>query len=399
MTPYAQAILASMLELISPGQSIYSQIPVEICDKQCQQTPLCDNLSNLRCSPPRFSKFYYENNLQILLNNGLSSEKAMEEARLASYIRPENYEEGLIRYAVIAQAMANVSEKVTLHLCKEKCSSEDMKCHKNCLNDAVWKWSRKELIYMTLIATNQESGFRSDVQSGTGSMGRGDCKYKYSNGKPAAPGAKGAIIVPGSCRSVCLGQINLGKGKVAKYGWQASDLLGLDMASTERCLTVVALNLSRSRGLCTGFGSAKIKDWAKATFAAYGSGNSCVIYQKKYKKINNQLIPHYAYTVKEQGKIKVVWDVFAPVNAISKIPAEASWPALRSTLFWMHFNKPRTLNSEVISTLEELRIKTVYDKLVNSNVSILKMLSTMETNKTNKINTTLEENASESSTL
>jgi hypothetical protein len=316
MTPLQQAILASALALQTPGKSIYSRVPLENCDSTCQTTPVC-NEPTLLCAAPEYSKSYQK------------------------WTVPETYEEGLKRYKIIAEAATNVAERMTYNICKNNCSENDQDCKKDCEYTNPWKWESKQLAYMILVVAKHEAGLRRDVHSGIGSAARGDCKWKDKRtGKPAAPFSKGAAPVAGTCRSVCLMQINIGNGKTVE-GWSADDLVGLDLASTERCFTVGARYLAQHRSLCTNYWAKPVRDWAKATFAAYGSGRSCVIYARK-----------------ADGSL-----VYNTVNGRST-PVEASWPSVRAQDFWTQYKHPKTLNDNVknLLGLSELTPDPVLDQ-------------------------------------
>jgi len=377
---YAASILASMLKMLMPGHSMFSQVPISICDEACQNTTLCVNPSDWRCVKPIYDKDLYEKYLEEL--------KDGNEAKIRSFTRPETFEEGFVRYAIIATAAAEVSEKTTRHLCKKQCDiassnayglcssqAEDVKqcrddtqnqsaaCHNQCVTDAPWLWTRKESVYMAITAAEEESGFRADVHGGTGPAGKGDCKWEHEDGTPAPAWSKNAHRVPGSCKSVCLGQINIGTGTVSPWGWTADDLIGVDLASTERCFTVITKTMSLSKNQCVH--TQGNKDIAKATFAAYGSGSSCTIRQKKTVKIDGVKQEQYAYQVKDNGKLKVVWSLVPPDNAVSKDPLEESWPAKRANIFntyFFHENKI-VLEPNVEELLKDERIINAFNKL------------------------------------
>jgi hypothetical protein len=396
MTQFAQYIFAMLLAIISPGQSTYSRVALPTCDETCQKTLLCSNPNDWRCKAPQFNQQLYEEHLAQLRKQGMPVDKAMAQARLMSFTRPETYQEGLVRYAVIAQAIADVSEETTQHLCKQTCNEEstsahnacvgadkdqciaqadaDAKsCHQQCIKNAPWLWSRADLAFMIATVTDQESGFRADVHGGTGTLGRGDCEWKFSDGRKAAPFAKGAAPVAGTCRSVCLGQINIGTGKTPG-GWSADDLVGLDYQSTKRCVTAVARVLSRSRTLCTRWNRGS-GDWSKATFAAYGTGASCVAYQRRTIKKDGKRIVQYAYRVKkDNGKPGVEWAAFPPDNALSKTPMEAGWPARRSSIFQsymrLYMKKALVIPSNVQQDLAEPRVKDAIQLLMGSSQQV-----------------------------
>lgn len=344
MTELVQVIIAAMISFIPPGYSAYSQTPMGYCDDNCQSTRLCEDPS-WKCTTPRFQRSIYNKKVSELQSTGLTSELAADMAKPLSYTRPETTEEALTRYTIIAEAVANVSRKMTYHMCKSscvediECSEEESicsgndpdcvevkpckaqvtACHQECARKAPWRWRRMELIYSLLTVMSEESGFRSDVHGGVGAAGRGDCDWKYPDGKKAKAWAKGTSPIPGSCRSVCLGQINLGagaRGLVGPEKWSADDLVGVDYTSTERCITQTIRELTRARLTCR-----KSQDWAGAMFSAYGTGWSCT---------NKKLIA-------------------------------------RSRKFWSRFSHPRTLDQkwveiitkpEVIGALDTLRHNT-----------------------------------------
>jgi len=381
LSKYTASILASMLKMLMPGHSLYSQVPISTCDEACQSTPLCDNKADWRCVKPLFDKDLYEK-----YSDELKDDK---EAILRSFTRPETFEEGLVRYAIIATAAGEVSEKTNRNLCKKQCDNakynayglcssqtdnalkqcnddtdnQSNACHNQCITDTPWLWSRKESIYMALTAAEEESGFRADVHGGTGSAGKGDCKWAHEDGLPAPAWSKNAHRVPGSCKSVCLGQINIGAGTVMPWGWTADDLIGVDLGSTERCFTVITKVMSLSKNQCIH--TQGNKDIAKATFAAYGSGSSCVIRQKKSVTIDGVKQEQYAYQIKDNGKLQIVWSLVPPDNAVSKDPLEKSWPAKRASIFSTYFfNENKiALEPNVEELFNDERIINAYNKL------------------------------------
>jgi len=268
----ANYILGIMLQLVPPGQSIYSQVPIPHCDVQCQQTPLCANAQSFRCSKPRFDRQLYARHMADLQQQGLSFSEAQDRARPLSYTRPETYEEGLVRYQIIAEAIVDVSGKMTHKICLDACQGEQKACEEPCSRAAPWPKTRKQLALLMVTVTRAESGWRSDVHSGFGQAARGDCDYVDAQGKPALPWTPGARMVAGSCKSVCIGQINTGAHGVHV---KPDALAGIDYASTQRCLTMTAKTLARSYRYCTSPVMPWPKDWAGATLSAYGSGSSC----------------------------------------------------------------------------------------------------------------------------
>lgn len=396
MDQFAEVVLAALLSLMKPGETALSRVPISICDEQCQQSLLCENKHHWRCKPPQLDKNLYGQYLANFQANGMDEETAMHEAGIRSFTRPETYEEGLVRYAIIAQAISNVSDKMTRQHCFTRCANninklqcdekiecdskeqEEQACFKQCAKDSPWRWKQAELAYMLVTAANQESGYRGDVHGGTGLLGKGDCDWRYPNGKLASAFAKGAMPVSGTCRSVCLGQINIGQGTTTS-GLSAEQLVGVDLASTERCVSEMAFHMSRARVLCTKWNTLKGKDWPKATFSAYGSGLACTLSRKKRVTIDGQKTTHYAYHVKnDEGKLSIVWGAVPPDNAISKHPLEEAWPIKRSQIFQKYYStyKKQSLfiNPKTKQLLQEPNIQTLLEKLMTAKSPIYYMI-------------------------
>jgi hypothetical protein len=280
---------------------------------------------------------------------GMTRKEAEVKAKPLSYSRTESKEEGLVRYAVIAEAVSDTSRNMNYHMCAKQCvqmKKEAKKCkplacrepvcepdpvcpdekaieacYKSCRKTSPWRWRRMEAIYSVLTIFSKESGFRADVHGGTGSHGLGDCAWKYPDthptkgGKRAAAWAKGANPVKKTCRSFCMGQINLGPKGKTRRGLSGADLVGIDLASTARCVEQTLRELSRSRLTCR-----KHEDWAGAMFSAYGTGWSCT---------NPKLVA-------------------------------------RSGAFWKHFNHPRALTQNWHDLLSEGRLEVVRQALRTS---------------------------------
>lgn len=278
VTQLAEALLAAMIQFSPPGYSMYSQVPIPYCDEACQATAICEDPALWRCRPPRLDMTLYRDKVQELVESGHSYEQASGYAKPLSYTRPETFEEGVARYKVIADAVVSAALRTSQRVCKHSCQkltdeAEVITCHHACNAYAPWKWSYKELAYLTVNIWGHESGYRADVHGGVGGAGRGDCGY-MKNGKQVSPKTEGATRF---CKSVCLGQANLGLGytMVAGHRWYAKDLVGIDYTSTWRCAMVTMSILSRSRAYCTGPMSPKTPDWAGATLSMYGTGRKC----------------------------------------------------------------------------------------------------------------------------
>lgn len=285
----AQIILAGMLSFMPPGKSVFSRTVVDSCDLQCQSKNICEDPSIL-CAPPQFN------------------------SELGKYTRAENYDEGLRRYSVIAQAISEVSEEMSWETSSQACISmcsrgEYGDLCKPCLAEHPWKWSSKELQAALVVVMYGESGFRQDIHSGIGSMSKGYCEWRdQTTHKKVAAGAPNSAPVAGTCKSYCLAQINMGTPEGVKFGYRGQNLVGTDLESTKRCATAATKVLVHSRKMCTDPLVGFTGDWATGMFSAYGSGNSC------------KVMTGTAGTLKE-----------------------AAWPAERATKFRNLLKHPRSL--------------------------------------------------------
>lgn len=189
-----ESILAAMLMLQQPGQSIYSQVVVAE-----NSPPPCGDEYSLLCSSPRWSDYH------------------------DGFTVAETWDIGIKRYYIIALALEDVI------------SGDEWETPKSLL----WKYVIS-MIY-------HESGFRRDVHEGVGAASRGDCSWtKGENGIKTR--------VPGSCKSHCLAQIMLGpRASNAKTseGWTPDDLVGLDYQSTKKCLHVATRILDDAYQYCS----------------------------------------------------------------------------------------------------------------------------------------------------
>lgn len=178
----ATVVLALMLALIAPGQSSYSVVPVD-----AHAPAPCERRHDPLCRKPWYS------------------------AHHKGHVRVETYDEGLRRYWLVAQTIAEQT-------------AGDL-----------------ELSRLVTTVAFHESGFRRDVHSGVGVDAKGDAG-----------------------RSWCLVQQMLGqsgRGKT-RTGVPAFKLVGVDVLATERCIGagVHDLILVRKRGAKS----------ARAYFAGYG---------------------------------------------------------------------------------------------------------------------------------
>lgn len=189
-----RAILAAMLLLQPPGRSPYSVVLAE----PDAPAPCAETFSPL-CAPPRWSPAH------------------------GAHVLVETREQGLARYVMIARA----AERVV--------ASREVKLVAKPTDVAR---------YLVAFAYH-ESGFRRDVHSGVGTAARGDCRWTERGGRWER--------VPGSCRSHCLAQIQLGVGRT-KEGWTGEDLTGDSPEATERCLRVAARYIGNAIWSCRNIG-------------------------------------------------------------------------------------------------------------------------------------------------
>lgn len=265
---FAETILSVMLSLM-PVEKNFSYVPLDYCDEECSEKVICD--SNGNCEKPTLSYTIFLGKRKDLMkeNQEISFAETYSKAKPLSYLRRETPEEMIIRYSLVAQSISNVSAEVSKGSCLNKCEEGDESCQLQCKEESIWHWDRKSLAIMLLSIARHESGYKYHIQTGIHN-GRGDCIW-YKNGKRVKPWTPGAYKDPYSCKSVCLGQINVGKGVVKGFGWSAEDLVGTDLASTRRCLIAMSSAASRARGYC----SSRNPNWTNGTFSLYGSGYSC----------------------------------------------------------------------------------------------------------------------------
>lgn len=348
-----ETLLASMVNMVGPGNSLYSTVNISYCDEACQAKVTCENQADWRCSKPKYShKLHQQLIIKALKdpnNAGLQFTEVSAKTRPNAFKRYETKEEGLLRYVTIAKSIDKISAMYTRSICVNKCTDDD--CIKKCKKNAPWAGDRRSLALMMTMIARYESGFRRDVHSGEAG---GDCTWK-KNGRVVSSKTKGAK--PYACRSFCLGQINIGKGTIRINGnvWKKENLVGIDSASTNRCFQAVAKILARSRHYCnSSWSGPRQNDWAKATFSAYGSGHACRISAKKYEKKDGKTIALNGYLING----KVVWAPFRPLNANNRTPPiEAAWPGARSSKFWNHYKNQRILDPKLKQEIERLQGK------------------------------------------
>ena len=393
LTPF---ILATLIKFSAPGNSMYSQVPMGNCDETCQATLLCENAKSPSCKP-KFSQDLYDQYYSEFISQEITPELAAEQAKPLSFTRKETYEEGLARYAIIAESLAIVSQNASRRICNSTCNelasdgrtgcdgsadsfknqcheymdSMEKECHNDCTADSPWLWSRKELAYMVATVIGGESGMRADVHGGTGKFGRGDCQWQ-KNGRRVAAWTTGAYPIKDTCTSFGLAQhrvVKGAKGKLRHFDWTGEQLLGVDMQSTIRSLTVASKDMSMAKNYCLKMSRADRKDMPKLTFAAYGSGNSCIVRRKKMVTVDGKKERHYAYQMPDG----IEWGLVPPDNAVSKTPLEHLRPAQRSKIFWDNYSHPKSLNQRAKLGLKDPKVIKAFETLRDSKQQIFWM--------------------------
>lgn len=194
MTITTASILAAMLALQSPGQSPHS---LTVVPKGSPKP--CPHKFSPLCRAPWYSPHW------------------------KAWVRVETADEARKRWAMVSGVIFEVTEK------------------------------RPELAPYVIATMSHESHGRADVHAGIGPAARGDCKMKK--------GADGkARCIPGSARAGCLMQVlrrnPTRRGKrivyLTKRGYTWSSLMGLDRASTRRCIETGTDALAHHYGRCGG---------------------------------------------------------------------------------------------------------------------------------------------------
>lgn len=331
LNQYVESLIAMMISIVPPGFSAFSQVPISYCDEHCQTTKLCENETSWKCEPPRLDYVvWHDLTIDAMNSLELPMEEAKARTKPLAYTRPETYEEGLVRYYIIAKANWDSTLVMNRPYCKSQCNKkkfetkkEHFACHKRCGRTSPWHWSRKEHAWATMTIFGKESGFRADVHGGVTPQGLGDCRWEKENGKWAKPGSTGSRPIISTCRSFCLGQHNLGRAGRARYAgnvWSGTDLVGIDYESTKRCAAMTQKHLARSRLYCTGPMAPKWDDWAAVMFSMYGTGSRC----------NNKRLMR------------------------------------RSATFWRYYQHPRDLSEEVKKRLARQDVRAAIKSLLNA---------------------------------
>ena len=166
MDAFTTAVLAALVTAQPPGKSIHSQVTVD-----ADAPPACTSPS-LLCRPPRFNKKYN------------------------AFVRAETKAEGMLRYRIIARAIAKAAAK------------------------------DRGLARLMVVVAAGESGLRRDVHLG---LTRGDKGKSW-----------GLFQQLGD---------KLGERRVHE-GWKLNEIVGDDDKRTLRAATVAARQLKRARRVC-----------------------------------------------------------------------------------------------------------------------------------------------------
>ena len=248
-------IIANMIRLQYPGVSTYSRINVDpaICLLPKQDRPRHCTKPGPLCGPP---------GEDILGIQGCT--------------RSESWNEAMLRYREIAESIHRVAKRTSFNNCDvgeqinkcnvltecktKKCEDQcAVKSYKSCRKLFPWRGKQVELENMMAVVSEGESGYRRDIQLGIGHEGLGDCAWEDpETHKRVKAWTDGGRPILTTCQSFCLAQINFNR-KTEIMGYQATELIGEDPGSLDKCFTVSAEYLSRWRGMCLK------KSWLKRT--------------------------------------------------------------------------------------------------------------------------------------
>jgi hypothetical protein len=214
MTPM-EGMLVLLLSLQAPGRSPHARILLSDCDESCQATPVCAE-PVMACQAPKWS------------------------GRDRAFYRYENWQEGVRRYAMIAETTVTVAAASK--------------------RQGRWLGSQDSLERLLATVMAHESGLRRDVHEG---RTRGDCDYTTIGGVRR--------MIEGSCRSHCLGQVQVPphQGRTPR-GYTPDDLVGLDPASTQRCLETVSDVLAGAHKACVAQRNGQLGAHPTCTLGIYG---------------------------------------------------------------------------------------------------------------------------------
>lgn len=233
-----KTILAALLYLQAPGKTIYSTVsttedgPIAIVDEvngtkayrlleEGEELPnQCKQKGNVACSRPKKRNVIYN-----LVNLDVE------------WSRHETYDEGVARYATIAKAIDGV------------------------LKEGEWNFPTGRSWRFLVAIAYHESGFRRDIHIGRGSWAVGDCSWRRGKDDKR-------VRIKGTCKSHGLFQSLFAKPKKTRlFGFKATDIIGDDLETTKRAVTVAAKHLDRLHTYCSRTGP---RPYTACVFATYG---------------------------------------------------------------------------------------------------------------------------------
>jgi hypothetical protein len=228
-----ETLLAMMITVAPPGGSASSVVVEPACGSGPGK-PACD------ITPaPTWSPFY------------------------KAFVRRETKEEALRRYLTIAQAIEKISVAMTTPVTRAGGAQEA----------PPWPFTVNDLAQSLVTIAHHESSFRRDVHSGVGPFAMGDCTYWDRTGlRVSAERARKEGVFRSSCQSVCLMQINTGGLERERFGFAGKAMIGIDEASTERCLTAGARAFMAARARCA---PTRTPGWFARSVASYVTGEAC----------------------------------------------------------------------------------------------------------------------------
>ena len=227
-----------LLSTQAPGRSPHAKVFLDQCDDACQSNLVCKE-EKLFCRAPKFS------------------------ARDKRWYRYESWTEGVRRYALLADVVVDLAASMTWHkhaTCPPpgRGASTQPACRR-LYRERPWSGNERHLERLLVTVMSHESALRRDIHSG---YTRGDCDYTTIGGKQT--------VVVGSCRSHCLGQVQVPRGRKTKRGYTSEDLVGIDRASTERCLETVIDVLAGARNACVRQNHGREGAYPACTMGLYG---------------------------------------------------------------------------------------------------------------------------------
>ena len=237
MSPLAKYLFAFLLNNVGPGSSPYSLQRMPECGDdpelpECRLDRVCEMAGPL-CAAPRWNR------------------------ERGSWVRVETREVAADRISVAAQTLTRTIARLV------SCLDEGGSVIEDC-EPLQWAGSARSLACMVTTISIYESGYREDVMSGYGPMGRGKAgEVCIMQVMPRYIGHP--IFTPWMTE----------EQKALDLESRLQLVLGPDPASLSNCYETGIRILARKRRnahyACRGI------DWAYATLAFYGTGNRCTV--------------------------------------------------------------------------------------------------------------------------